>query len=123
MASGRIAGLIAPRVMTPEACCGEHRHRSYQRNIEETARVVTMKIDSYPSNNRTYAVEQCRFDKTSVDILPCSPTALPNQPGCYYQNHLFTSVEQIKAVAVGRFVRRNVLPRNYNKQVKIEPPA
>ena len=49
-------------------------------------------------------------------------TPPPNQAHPYNQNDLFTGVEQVETAAIRGFVRRNVLPRDHDKQIKVKPP-
>src|SRR5258708_23219712 len=82
-----------------------------------------MKINGHPGNNRAHAIEQGGLDKVSIDVLPGSLAEFPNRPRSHNQNDLLTGVKQVEAVAVGYFVRRNILPGNNNKQIQIEPPG
>src|SRR5882757_3910827 len=119
-----MARLLVNRLVGGRSACNnthdcEPRHASHERNIEKTARVVLVKINRLTGEDGAYAIKQCRFEKLPVDCVPSPVAALPNQTYSHHQNYLVAGVEDLEAVAIRVFIRRNILLGDHNKEIQV----
>ena len=101
---------------------GDPGHGNRQGNVVEASAVIDVAADGPIGDVRTGGVGEAGAEQIGVENFPATLAPQPGQHQGAQKRQFLDEVQRVQIVVVGRNVGHDVLPRDDDEHVEIDPP-